>query len=147
MTFSADGTTGIITVTDVTAGGHGAVLGDYVTFSAATSLGGDIIADVLNHEYRIDNVTSSSTYTFIALDTSGNPVLSTGADTGDGLPNTVAKYQINIGTNSYIASTGWGAGAWGAGPWGGGGSLSFAGQLRLYSQDEFGDDLIFNPRA
>jgi hypothetical protein len=59
-TFSVgDGFT-VATVTDST---HGANLGDFVTFSDAASLGGNVTAEVLNQEYEIVSVPTTSTYT------------------------------------------------------------------------------------
>ena len=49
-----------ITVTDTS---HGAVANDFVTFSGADSLGGNITAAVLNQEYQIATVTSANAYT------------------------------------------------------------------------------------
>jgi hypothetical protein len=126
---------------------HGAVMDDYVTFSGLASLGGNITATVLNQEYKIDTVIDTDTFTVEAKDTSGNPVTANASDTGNGGASGVAAYQINVGTNNYVPSVGYGLGVYGAGPYGGGGALLFSGQLRLYSQDTFGDDLIFNPRA
>jgi hypothetical protein len=53
VTFSATDGSSTITVTD---SNHDAVIGDFVTFSGAASLGGVITADVLNQEYQIDDV-------------------------------------------------------------------------------------------
>jgi len=126
---------------------HGAVLGDWVTFTSAVSLGGAIVAAALNQEYEIASIIDSDSYTIEAKDTAGAEVLANASDTSDGGAATVAAYQINTGTNNYIASTGYGAGIWGSGTWGGAGSLGFSSQLRLYSQAVFGDDLVFNPRS
>jgi hypothetical protein len=59
----------------------------------------------------------------------------------------VGAYQINTGTNFYVDSTGWGVGGWGISAWGESVAITSSNQLRLYSQDAFGDDLIFNPRG
>ena len=48
-TFSATASSSTITVTDTA---HGAIAGDYVTFSDAVSLGGNVTADVLNQGIR-----------------------------------------------------------------------------------------------
>lgn len=143
VTFSASNGDATITATNT---GHGAGVNNYVTFSGASSLGGNITAAVLNHEYQIATVVDANTYTVEATDTAGATVTANGSDTGDGGASVEGAYQLLTGTNTYIGSTGWGVGAWGAGPWSGGGTLSLGGQLRIYSQDSFGDDLIFNPR-
>lgn len=141
--FSATDTSSTIVVDDV---GHGSVVGDFVTYSGASQLGtSNITADVLNQEYQVAAVNSADQYTIIAKDTNGDELVAnqTNATAGG---TVTAKYQINTGTNAYTTSSGWGAGAWGSGTWGGGGSLSFSAQIRLYSQDSFADDLLFNPR-
>jgi hypothetical protein len=63
VTFAAVDGSSTLTVTDVD---HGAVAGDFVTFSGAASLGGTITADVLNQEYQIASVVDDDTYTIIA---------------------------------------------------------------------------------
>lgn len=137
---------------------HGAVVGDHVTFSDAGGLGGAITADVLNHEYQIDSLIDTDSYYITAREVDGTEVLATAADVSGspgGGANTVAKYQINAGTNNYIAAVGYGVGTYGgtatgtdpAVGWGGGSAIGFSNQLRLYSQDAFADDLIFNARG
>lgn len=142
--FAATNGSSTITVTD---NGHGTILGSFVTFSGAVSLGGNITADVLNQEYQVASVVDSNNYTITAVDTSGVAVTANASDTGSGGGSISAAYQINIGLNEYVRSTGWGVGAWSAGAWSSTTALSTENQLRLYSQDVFGDDLIFNPRA
>jgi len=56
-----------------------------------------------------------------------------------------ALYQINVGPAFVQPLVGWGAGAWGAGPWGIGEASTDA--LRLWSQNNFGEDLVFGPRG
>jgi len=144
VTFAATDGSSTITVSDTS---HGAVLNDFVTFSGAVSLGGNITADVLNQEYEITGVPTANTYTITAKDTDGVTVTANASDTGNGGASVVGEYQINTGLNAYVAGSGWGASAWGASTWGSASPLSALGQLRLYSQDSFGEDLIFNVRA
>ena len=61
--------------------------------------------------------------------------------------STVGTYQINSGLDVYVASTGWGTGTWGAGTWGSSTAISASNQLRLWTHDHFGDNLIINPRG
>lgn len=142
VTFSATSGSSTITVTD---SGHGAITGDFVTFSGAVSLGGNITADVLNQEYQIDNAVDANTYLVIAKDTLGNTVTADASDTGNGGVSVVGEYQINVGFPYAIPLTGWGAGTWGSGTWGTG-TVS-TNSIRLWSQSNFGEDLIFGPRG
>ena len=136
--FVATNGSATITVTDTS---HGASTGDFVTFSGAVSLGGNITAPVLNAEYQI-TVLTANTYTFVATatanatDVSGSP---------GGGASVVAAYQINVGPEAQVPLVGWGAGGWGLGTWGNGVGSSIA--LRVWSQQNFGEDLVFNPRG
>ena len=144
VTFSATNASSTITVTDT---GHGAKQGDFVTFSDAATLGGDITAAVLNQEYEINLVTASNTYEITAKNTSGTTVTATSSDSGNGGSSTVGVYQINSGLDVFVEGTGWSVGPWGDGTWGSTSSLGAANQLGLWSMDNFGEDLISNPRA
>ena len=143
-TFSATNGSSTVTVTDSS---HGAVTGDFVTFSSAVSLGGNVTAAVLNQEYQIDLVTSANAYTITAKNTSGVTVTANASDSGNGGSATDAAYQTNCGLDVYVSSTGWGVGTWSAGTWGASTSLSSVNQLRLWSHDNYGENLIINPRA
>lgn len=141
VTFSATNGSSTITVTDTD---HGAIANDFVTFSGAVSLGGNVTADVLNQEYQIVSVTNADTYTIVAKDTSGNTVTANASDTGNGGAAVVGAYQINSGFPYAVPLTGWGAGPWSAGTWGVGATSEIS--LRLWSQANFGEDLVFGPR-
>jgi len=144
VTFAATNGSSTLTVTDAS---HGASKGDFVTFSSASSLGGTITATVLNQEYEIAAISSSNAYTITAKDTSGDEVTANSSDSGNGGSSTVGAYQINVGLDVFVDGTGWGAGTWGGGTWGSTSSLSDLNQLRLWSLDSFGEDLISCPRA
>ena len=144
VTFAASNGSSTITVTDAS---HGAAQNDFVTFSGAVSLGGVITAAVLNHEYQVVSIVNGNSYTFLATDANGNSVTANGSDTGNGGGSTVGKYQIGVGLDVFVGSTGWGADTWGNSTWGSTSSLAANNQLRLWSMDNFGEDLIANPRA
>jgi len=143
-TFAATNGSSTLTVTD---SAHGAVNGDFVTFSSAVSLGGNVTAAVINQEYQISLVTGTNTYEITAKDTSGATVTANASDSGNGGSATDAVYLLNSGLDVYVPSTGWGVGAWGAGSWGSATELSDTNNLRLWTHDNYGEDLIINPRA
>ncbi len=143
-TFAATNGSSTLTVTDSS---NGSNVGDFVTYTDAVSLGGNITATVLNQEYQIQSVPTSNTYTIIAKDTNGDAVTANSSDTGNGGSSTVAAYQITTGLDVFVDGTGWGVGGWGTGTWGSTSSLTDANQLRLWSMDNFGEDLLSNPRA
>lgn len=218
-----------ITVTDSSA--SSLQVGDFITFSNAVGLGGDITAGVLNQEYQIQAVVSGTVYTIVAraagtsvaglnftvntatstislpvgttmangdtvalvigggagapgglgyavtyylvnvvgntcqlsLTSGGTPitltsegiglqalyftVFSNASDSSDGGAATDTAYQINTGFPVFTIGTGWGTGSWSRGTWGSSFSTGFGLQLRLWSQANFGEILLFNPRG
>ena len=122
----------------VSATAHGAITGDFVTFSGATGLGGNITAAVLNQQYQIV-VTNANTFNFTATATA-NAADASGSPGGG---TVTATYQINTGPAIQVPLFGWGAGTWNSGSWGNGTSTTI--DLRLWSQTNFGQDLIFCP--
>ncbi len=144
VTFSATNGDATITVADTA---HGAVQNDFVTFSGASSLGGNVTAAVLNQEYQIATIVNANSYTIEAKDTSGATVTANASDSGNGGSSVVGIYQINVGLDVYVAGTGWGINGWGAGTFGSTSALSLTNQLRLWTHDNFGEDLIINARA
>ena len=154
VTFGATNGSSTIEVADT---GHGAVTGDFVTFSGAVSLGGQITADVLNQEYQI-NVVDENNYTVEARTVSTiasitvdgvlnpTPVTADGSDTGNGGASVVGTYQINSGLGVVVTGTGWGSGVWGRGTWGSSSTLTTVNNVRLWGIDNFGEDLLFNAR-
>lgn len=139
-----------ITVTD--SGAANLNVDDFVTFTFAVSLGGNITADILNQEYQIATVISGTSYTIEARAVSpiampGAPVLSNASDVGDGGAATDSAYQLSVGFDIATIGTGWGTGPWSRLGWGSGYTTGFALQLRLWSQTNFGEDLLFSPRG
>ena len=103
VTFAATNGSATLTVTDTA---HGANENDFVTFSGAASLGGNITATILNIEYKIVSIISSNSYTITAS------LAANSSDTSNGGGSTVGTYQLNTGLNTTVGGTGWGAGQW-----------------------------------
>ena len=154
VTFAATDGSSVLTVTD---GTHGAVAGDFVTYTDAVSLGGTITADVLNQEYQIASIVDSSTYTIVARAVASlsqitidgaytpTPVVANASDTGNGGAGVIGAYQINIGLDTSVFGTGWGAGPWSRGAWGSAATIDLIKDtLRLWIHDNFGEDLVLN---
>ena len=144
VTFSATNGDATITVADTS---HGAQQNDFVTFSGAATLSGNITAAVLNQEYQIATIVNTNSYTIEAKDTDGNTVTANASDTGNGGSSTVGAYQINVGLDDYVSGSGWGASTWGDSTFGSASALAFNNQLRIWTHDNFGEDLVMNPRA
>lgn len=134
--FAATTGSAVITATDVD---HGAQQGDFVTFSGAVSLGGNITATVLNREYVIASIIDDDNYTFVATATAN------ASDSGDGGAAVVGAYQIPVGNEIEVPFSGWSAGRWGFGTWGFGGVT--VAPMRIWSQSNFGEDLFFTYRG
>lgn len=124
-------TSGSTTVTVTDANG-GYINGDFVTFSGASAVGGL----TLNGEFQITYLTGN-TYTIESATAASSSA------TGGG--SVTAKYQINVGPEIEVPLVGWGAGGWNQGTWGNGIETA-TDSLRLWSQSNFGEDLIFGPR-
>ena len=104
VTFSASNGSNIVTVTDA---GHSAIVNDFVTFSDAASLGGNVTAAILNTEHQITRFVSSSQYEITVS------VTASSSDSGNGGGSTVGTYQINTGLDNTVGGTGFGAGQYG----------------------------------
>ena len=134
--FTATNGSSTLTVTD---SAHGATTGDFVTFSGATGLGGNVTATVLNQEYQVvvidaDTYNVTMSVTANATDASGSP--------GGGTVS--AAYQINTGSAINTPLSGWGAGPWGLNTWNNSASALSDG-LRVWTQSNYGENLIFAP--
>jgi hypothetical protein len=142
--FTTVNTSTTVTVNDP---GHGAQAKDFVTISGVASAVNGIPAASLNKEFQIVSVVSANAYTI---------VVGTAATSGGTTGAATFTYQITTGSDIYTTGVGWGAGGWGGITTGyastGWGSPAPAGvgigtQLRLWSQDNYGDYLVMNPRG
>ena len=143
----------------VTDADHGVLENDFVTYSGAVTLGGNITAAILNQEYQVVSKVNANSYLIDAREEASLPTITTTtgytptyvfastSDSGNGGSSVVGTYQINTGLDTTIVGTGWGAGTWSRGAWGSAASLAASGQtLRIWSHDNFGEDLLINVR-
>ena len=136
VTFTAANGSTSLTVNDTA---HNANPGDYVIFSGAATVGGNVTASVLNQEYQIQT-TTTNTYT-VTLAVASNH---TGSGGGS---STVGTYLYGSGLDVFVAGSGWGSGQWGQSTWGSTSPVAVFSQLRLWSIDNFGEDLVAVPRG
>ena len=129
---------GEITVTDT---GHGAVFNDFVTLAGATTTDG-VTAAQINTTHQITEIVSDNAY---KVETAGSA--SSGSTAGGG-GSVTAAYEINVGLDTAVQGTGFGAGTFGRGTFGSAATIAAGAvaQLRLWSGDNFGEDLVFNVR-
>ena len=146
--FTATTGSSVITVVD---SGYTPNVGDYIVISGAVSLGGNITAAVLNQEYQEVTEVSGTTFTIIARSpTTGLPVLASAGDTGHGGATVTISYEVPVGLDVFTFGTGWGAGPYSRGTWGSAFTTATGGiaqQLRLWSNDNYGQDLVIAPRG
>jgi len=135
VTFAATNGSNIVTVTDTS---HGAIIGDFVTFSGAVSLGGNVTAAYLNAQFEILSVPDPNTYT-IQVGVTANS-----SDSGNGGGAVVGAYQINVGSTASYQDLGWGTGTWDLSTYGTPrpASASLALTSRVWQFDNFGEDVI-----
>jgi hypothetical protein len=137
--FTATANSSSITVVD--ASYHPSV-GDYFVISGADTLGGNVTAPVLNGEHVVTSLVNSTAYTFSVA-----PVVANSSDTDNGGATVTVEYEYPPGLDVAIAGTGWGSGPWSRGGWGSAFSGGVQDQLRLWTNDNYGDYLFIAPRG
>ena len=122
----------VVTITDVS---YHPYLGDYVIFS------GMVVTNniSLNGQYQVTGLPSDTTYTVTANQTAN----ATG--TGGGAV-AYAAYLLNAGNNLSNTTTAWGSGTWGSNGWGGLGSTAVRTGTKLWTQYNFGENLLLGPK-
>ena len=141
--FTATSGSPTLTVSYSTDTAYNPEVGNYVTYSGAASLGGNITADVLNKAFGYEILTvdtGAKTYT-INVGVNAN-----GSDTGKGGATVTAKYDIDIGYDIDTYGYGWGAGTWGRLGWGSGAVTPVVLQQRDWFFNNFDNDLVMNIR-
>jgi hypothetical protein len=139
VTFTATNGSSTVTVLDTS---NPAVAGNYVQFTGAVSLGGNVTAAILNVDtgFEIVTVVNSNAYTIEV------PVTANASDAGNGGSATIGKYQIDVGTPGGTFGYGWGTDPWGRLEWGLGGTTPVALDGRDWWYDNLDNDLIANIR-
>jgi len=127
-----------IVVTDLN---HGVVQDDFVTYSGVTGPFGGFTAANLNKEQQVFRYISTSQY---AINING--VFSTSAVSGGGTV-AIAEYQETTGLDTFVTGLGWGADPWSSGGWGSPATIGIGQQLRLWTADNYGEDLVLAPRG
>jgi hypothetical protein len=132
-TITTNGTT-TVTIQDA---GYNPSVGDYVTITSTVAVNG---VTFTGGNYEVKSVPSSTTFT-VTFATAAS-----GSGSGTGGTVTLA-YEYPTGSNTFTIGTGWGAGPWSRGTWGSSYSSGIGQQLRLWSNDNFGSDLVIAPRG
>lgn len=134
VTFTTTNGSNIVTVNDAS---HGAVVGDFVTYSTVTGNPGGIPNASLTGEFEIQEILNNSQYTILSPTAASSTASAAGSAT--------AVYQINVGSDVSFFDYGWNTGPWNAFAWNTprpptvlGLSLS----SRVWQFDNYGEDLI-----
>jgi hypothetical protein len=121
-----------VTIVDTT---YLPAVGDYVIFSGAA----EVNYVTLNGQYQVTSIVNSTSYKVTALTTAN----ASGAGGGSVM---YAAYLLNVSTNIATNFYGWGAGTDGSGTWGGVGQVATASGLKLWTQYNFGENLLFGAK-
>lgn len=119
----------------VTASGHGGTAGTFVTITSTSSVGGLTISG----EYQMVTVPDGNTFTI------ASPTAASSTATGGG--TVTIRVLLAAGLATYVTGAGWGAGGWSRGGWGSAATVGVGQQLRLWTQDNYGDNLLLAPRG
>jgi len=120
----------------ITDAGYTPNLGDYINFPTSFT----VDALTISGEYTVTTLEPSNKYTITASGFSTS--LATNAAT------VTTQYEYPIGLNiENSGNGGWGSSYWGSGSWGTSGSGGASQQLRLWTQDNFGQQLFLAPRG
>jgi hypothetical protein len=111
---------------------------DFIIIAGSAAIGG-ISATAINKEHQVVEFASGTCY-FTTTEFSTSQVLNSGG-------TITVSYLEHSGLNTYTVGTGWGAGPWSRGTWGSGYTTGIGQQLRLWTNDNFGEDLIIAPRG
>lgn len=120
---------------EVTDTSHGCITGDYVTLTDGSTPPAAIV---------VNGVTVFGNYEVTVIDANTYKITGTGnaSATQSGIGGTVkASYEIHPGAPVQVPINGWGAGPWGQGAWGVG--TSSDAPIRVWSQSNYGEDLVF----
>lgn len=123
-----------VTITDA---GYNPSVGDFVLITSTVSVNGVLFA---GGDYEVKTVPSSTTFTV----TFGSNASGTGTGTGG---TVTLQYEYPTGLNVFTVGTGWGAGPWSRGSWSSSYAVGIGQQLRLWSNDNYGADLVIAPRG
>jgi len=141
--FTATTGSDVLTVSYSTDTAYNPEVGNYVTFSGASSLGGNITDDVLNYAQGYEILTVNTVAYTYTIDVGVN---ATSSDTGNGGATVTAYYDIDIGYDIDTFGYGWGAGPWSRGGWGSGAITPIVQPQRDWFFQNFDNDLVMNIR-
>lgn len=131
---NATGDASFVSIEDTS---HGVAVGDVINLTGATAVGGIIISG----DYEVKSVTDTNNYII------QHSADATSTATGGGAAVDYI-YEITAGTATSGVLSGWGTMSWGDETWDTPRTDSnFVGELRTWSLDNWGEDLIASPKG
>lgn len=115
---------------------HGLLPGDSIIISGATTFAG-IPASDFNKEHVVVTYVGPDDYTI-------NVATTAGATVSGGGGAVVVNALYHAGSTDQIYGGGWGTGGWGEEEWGGDPTLGSASRLGIWTQENWGEDLVAN---
>lgn len=134
VTFTTVSGSATVQVSDAS---HGAVIGDFVTFTTVTGNPGGIPNASLTGEFEIQEILSGSVYTITSPTAASSSATTAGSAT--------AVYQINVGSDVSFFDYGWNTGSWNSDAWNTPRPSTVLGNSlgsRVWQFDNYGEDLI-----
>lgn len=121
---------------------------DFVIFANVTSVGG-IANTVINQEHQIFEYSSGAGYAMASTSDNNvaNVTFTTSQVSSNGGNAISVQFLVPSDSDVYTLGTGWGAGYWNRGTWGSGTTVGIGSQLRIWTNDNYGQDLLFAPRG
>jgi hypothetical protein len=121
---------------------------DFLIFSGSTALDG-IANTTINKEHQVFKYGSGYVYAMSSTSDNNlaNITYATSSVVGGGGNAITIQYLVPSGLAVYTLGTGWGAGPFNRGTWGSGYEVGIGQQLRIWTNDNYGQDLLFAPRG
>lgn len=125
-----------------------AIDNQFLIISNASSVGG-INAAVINSEHQAQKYVATGPFFALASTPDGNSANATFATSSviDSGGTITIDYEVPPGLDVYSYGNGWGAAPWGYYGWGNAAPVTVGQQLRIWTNDNYGQDLVFAPRG
>jgi len=123
--------------------------GDFVILSNASTTGG-IANTTINREHQIAKFQSNQYFCLASTSDNNLSNVTFATSSVANTSNVTVQYLLPVGLDVYSVGLGWGAGGWGVYGWGNAAPITATGvgqQLQLWSNDNYGQDLIIAPRG
>jgi len=125
-----------------------AIDNQFLIIANATSVGG-LANVVINGEHQAQKYIATGPFFALASTADGNSANASFATSQvlDSGGTITIQYEAPPGLAVFTVGNGWGAAPWGFFGWGNAAPVTVGQQLRLWTNDNFGEDLVFAPRG